>query len=794
MQHYIQYWDEQGRDNREILRALYREPLIPAVQEELDYLLRRYGSRLRYGKAHPAPCSVWRSERSLYGASARHKGRFVNRVHIFEDRWPPDRGTREGKDWDDQFDEQERVWPSGYDYPAAHQRYLGYVSLRPREFREFRELREPGRPFLRYTAVCVLTPPMFMLRPRFHLITCMAGPPDGVLPFRATPYCGADAPEDEHDFETNRAPCLHSALHACLLLKANNYQCRPITAQDMVALTWQMDHAGQMPSRPANGGADDAGTKWSMSEWNHEGLTLEGALQILRHEEVGAGGILETFVAPEFQTANELKEPEEYVRRVSLDAVGSLLDYVGSGVPCVLEIHPTDKEGKRQKMGHATMVFGYRLMNDPDDDWWPLPPDPDDELLERVDYQELPGRFVLHDGLYGPYHMIQTARLIKMAWTRPTAEVEERLKKEFAEVAEEAVEEAVEEAGTREEPDGVRFIPILPHGARIGVQAVRALSFQHFAAFPHDLRPYLTEELHYPPGLLDLLLKDATRPDLDQATLTGRITDFFRKCRGEEQEAAAKGESKAVLPWREAEDERRARRVGRELAWALLPPDGRGQTPRFVTRLVGAEQILGRYVVDGNDRAIRGGDAYEKIARALATYQQWYNRCLRPRESPAVLRWWAVEIRAPLRSSFAPARGREVKDSAEDHRSLPGAVLCWPVITPDRSRTVPSGGPDFDRPALRFLYAAGRRARYDILYYPPGGELLEPYSSALDPEMKAYYAEQREKLLEDTRWPEEGRAWQIYNKVKAAEARAAGEGDSPWKVPPGELSWGIRDA
>lgn len=171
------------------------------VEDELKRLFAWYATPVLFGGRHRAPCSVWRSERLLINEPKF--SRFANRVHVFQKKVQREEGANEN---------------------SAYGQYLGFVSLRPQVRSETRR----GYGFV-YTAVAYITPPRYMLRPRYHVLTTASGSPEGVLPFRATPFC---FPNEDTD---HRASCLHSALQSALLLKMNSLGCAPITGQEMVA-------------------------------------------------------------------------------------------------------------------------------------------------------------------------------------------------------------------------------------------------------------------------------------------------------------------------------------------------------------------------------------------------------------------------------------------------------------------------------------------------------------------------------------------------------------------------------
>ena len=312
------------------------------VELELEHLLKDYGS-LAYGRRQKAPCGAWRAEQNLL--QDHQAGRFTNRVHVYQQT-----GIRET--------------PFG--------NYVGYVSLRPPMGKRGHASKEKYR----YTIVANLTPPFHMQRPRYHIITCLAGPPDGVLPFSAAPFC-----VPRHDTKS-RASCAHMALHQALLLKAEQFGFCPITSQDLLNALWEQEKQRF------------SGKARTLDQISHDGCTLEEVPPIL--SKANAGGVLETFLD---------HEPHH-----DYEVVRCLTDYLANDLPVIAEL----EHSKRAKRHHAVLVLGMHLLQDAEDK--PIPgPAPD---TENVAWAELPGRLVVHDVGEGPFCEMQTAAFLKKAWFR----------------------------------------------------------------------------------------------------------------------------------------------------------------------------------------------------------------------------------------------------------------------------------------------------------------------------------------------------------------------------------------
>ncbi len=326
---------------------------VSEVRDELRRLFNQYGE-ISFGARHQAPCAAWRAERLLIDNGVLYS-RFANRVHIFQKR----RGL--GSD----------------QYMAG--RYLGYVTVRPYHIK----IKEaaPNSSEFRYTTVANIAPPHRMLRPRYHIITTVGGPPDGVKPLRCAPFC---VPHPATDY---RASCLHAAVHQAVLLKAHSFDITPISSQDVMTLLWEKR------CKSSKGG------KGALRVLYRKGTTLEEALEVLQDPRVGGGGITEAIKREDFDNRDQARR----------ETVRCLTDYLANGLPVVVSWRVPLKNGKSAK--HAFLLLGLHLLQDPEEIQIVGSRTPS---LEEA---ELPGRFVCHD-YTGPYTEIPTAKLLSRIWLR----------------------------------------------------------------------------------------------------------------------------------------------------------------------------------------------------------------------------------------------------------------------------------------------------------------------------------------------------------------------------------------
>src|SRR5579864_5692823 len=89
-----------------------------------------------------------------------------------------------------------------------------------------------------------------------------------------------------------------------------------------------------------------------------------------------------------------------------------MLDYLANGLPLIVEEIPEDPEDP-ETPPHAVLVNGMHLMDDPEDGVCAWVPDTD---RTRIDKIELPGRFVIHDIIAGPFTEKVATQLLRSAW------------------------------------------------------------------------------------------------------------------------------------------------------------------------------------------------------------------------------------------------------------------------------------------------------------------------------------------------------------------------------------------
>lgn len=220
---------------------------------EIDELFRHYYTPVVFGARYRAPCPVWRSERIVLRQG--ELPRFATRVCIY------------------QGDENE-IGEDPVEHIDEIGGLLGFISLRPKDARASR-----------HVAVAHLICPAHMKRPRYHILSTALGPPDGIMPFRGTPYyqpwvsceqSGAGAA----GAPPNRAICLHASLYSALLLKSSTFHCSPISSHDLLALLWQEANRTE-------------GTI-SMKQIAESGFNLKQCESVLRSPDANAGVCVET--------------------------------------------------------------------------------------------------------------------------------------------------------------------------------------------------------------------------------------------------------------------------------------------------------------------------------------------------------------------------------------------------------------------------------------------------------------------------------------------------------------------
>ncbi|MCB1237829.1 MAG: hypothetical protein KDM91_22375, partial [Verrucomicrobiae bacterium] len=319
--------DQNGDVSPESLEKLAYDPQDePLIIEEINHIFDNFHIPVAFGARHRAPCPVWRSERIVLGNETL--SRFANRIHVFQKK--SSKFTESAESWAnhggaaDSFKQTSRFF--------GH--YMGYLSLRPIPWVKDEETR--------WVAVANICPPRFMNRPRYHVLTTVTGPSDGVMPFRATPYYKPiHMPQSSVGGEgaRNLAVCLHASLYCALLLKSNSFHCTPVSSQDMLAILWKKT-------------PEDGRKKKSMGVIARSGVTLNQALAVLKSGDVGAGGVLESFsVNPEGKIWQG-----EYQNTImtKIEALTCITEYLSNGIPVIVGLRHLDQKINN----HSALIIG----------------------------------------------------------------------------------------------------------------------------------------------------------------------------------------------------------------------------------------------------------------------------------------------------------------------------------------------------------------------------------------------------------------------------------------------------
>jgi hypothetical protein len=362
-----------------------------------------------FGERGLTQCVAWRAEANYLPAAARSH-RYAGFVHVFQ-------GRGEG-----------------------YGRYLGYTTIRP-----WVNNKQWQEHLLLHPAVAYMAPPSYMLRPRYHLISCLSGSADGILPFRCVPFVTPN-----QDLK-NKAQCLYAALHAALLLKTQAYGARLISSRDMLLWLWQLDYRRQSASPP--GIVKKIPAPHPLKSYADEGVFIEDAQEIIRDK--CAGTLLEVFT-PDYhsldyrQATHRLPGKLNLESFVKLEAIRCLTDYVANGMPIIMDYQVNKDNGN--PVGHFVLVVGMHLLQDCAEDiaaYFCVKP----AEIKGMCVHEMPGRFVVHDIVQGPFHEIPTIELIQRGWRR-------------------SVESGAE---------GMKFMVIAPRNARVGVSGLRLQTARHVA-------------------------------------------------------------------------------------------------------------------------------------------------------------------------------------------------------------------------------------------------------------------------------------------------------------------------
>ncbi len=400
------------------LRAVgYRKAQAVDIEEEVKGLFEEFGGQVIFGECRLAPCSVWRAERVQIGDESL--SRFAVRLHVFQSAGPS-------------HAEDVNVAVPGQ--PTYHGRFIGYISLRPTS-------ASPNQRF-GYITIANIAPPRYMMRPEFHVISCVSGGHDSEMPVRCTPYVVPN-------FKTKDfASCLHGALQEALLLKTNQFGFVPISSLEMITLLWELKD-GSIP----------------ISEISSEFTSLEDALCILESDEVRAGGVIETFRIGDSNGSSDSERKTATQNR----ALAVMADYLSTGIPVILALQEdTDTttgsvgrdvkhskvkrpgaEGRKEKkrVGHCVLVFGLYSPNSSGPCLGSRNENDDTQSSPPKQWRGLPSHLIAHDNLTGPYLMRTAEEYLEKAWTEHDA------------------------ADGRQA--GISFLPILPRKTNLGIGEVR---------------------------------------------------------------------------------------------------------------------------------------------------------------------------------------------------------------------------------------------------------------------------------------------------------------------------------
>jgi hypothetical protein len=434
-----------------------------AALDELKRLFGAYGVEFLLGARHSCPSPTWRDE-SVSDVRHHSLSRFATRVHVFEKAASRPNERTAG-------------------------RYLGFVCLRPPGPPDVLKERKYG---FRYLIEAELVRPRHMQRPRYHLIQTTASTPRlGVLPFPSTvfmtPRPGVEA-----------STCVHLAISQALHLVMGRFGAKPISQREFEACLW--DELWRQTVK---------GKGPSIKRVARRGVSLPTALKIVK-EHCSAGG----FIADISRNSNCLND-----RDLWREAHRCLTDTLANGLPIIMMVdHYHLIPGKRRKpVPHAALIFGMRLLHS-GHELGPARRAPGQPI--REDEAELPGIFIGHDSLLGPYVEWGTGHLLRAAIECPPL--------------------PGDDPRPRAETRGVRFLALGPPRMNIGLHEVRYLAQRavrlHSQVAPDFYGHYYDEfadtsivpvpdrtapgkwrfvtRLLTMPEVLDRYLKNASEPDL----------------------------------------------------------------------------------------------------------------------------------------------------------------------------------------------------------------------------------------------------------------------------------------
>jgi hypothetical protein len=375
--------------------ALYYPPNeSKRIMEELQMLLNRYRTDFVLAGIHASPSPTWRDERA---SDVRHRSscRFATRVHLYE-----------------------KAAAARTDLSGG--RYLGFVCLRPPDSDGWSKVH-PG---FQYVIEAELGRPKHMFRPRYHIIqTTTSAPRLGVLPFLSTVFMSPRP-------EVKSSTCVHLAISQALHLIMGRFGSKPISQREFETYLWRSK--GSLPIE-------------TVAE---RGATLKEALTIVR-EHCGGGGFI-----VDISSGISTVDAQEEKKRIWREAHRVITDCLANGLPIIMMVEHTKliptPEGRRppneSPLQHAALVFGMRLLNSGQElGACAL----NEETDLREDHAELPGIFVGHDSIQGPF-MEWTAKHLLTA----------------------AYECCPFDNAARAESPGIRFLVLGPKDLNIGLHQV----------------------------------------------------------------------------------------------------------------------------------------------------------------------------------------------------------------------------------------------------------------------------------------------------------------------------------
>lgn len=383
-----------------------------AVMAELERLFAAYQAGFILGARHSSPSPTWRDE-SVSDVSKHELSRFATRVHVFEEPIV------------------------GSEHTQSAGRYLGFVCLRPPK----ETASKVPSPCFEYVIEAELVRPRHMFRPRYHLVhTTTSAPRLGVLPFVSTafmtPRTGVAA-----------STCVHLAISQALHLVMGRFGAKPISQREFEVCLWH----------EANG------TK-TIEEVAKEGVGLRTALKVIE-DNCRVGG----FTADFSEHLGFTGEVE-----ICREAHRCLTDTLANGLPVILMVdhnHLIPGPAKRPPEPHAAFIFGMRLLHSGHEiSHGGCEPG---ELM-REDEAELPGTFIGHDSIRGPYVEWSAKHILASAMVCPPLPGDPEDVKQIK---------------------GIRFLALGPHGMKIGLPEVRQLAVK--LVLPHwRADPTIYEEYH----------------------------------------------------------------------------------------------------------------------------------------------------------------------------------------------------------------------------------------------------------------------------------------------------------